>query len=161
MQWARASRPSIGYIIADDGAEFSASSDKWSVWMQNGGPGIAIVEHYSYIVKFSNQPTSVPISLDEINRAMEARGLVDGVDYFVREHGQGAAYPPVSSYLEGPRICWFTIKALAELDGFDIVVRVRDALGDTHQRTLVIHGKMPSVALKATSRYLAARYSKD
>jgi hypothetical protein len=153
LQWAKANRPSMSYAIVDDG-RFSKDSEKWTVWIHNSGPGIAVVETYSYVVKFTNQPKSVPITLDEINGALEARGLVDGVDYFVREQGAGTAYAPVHNQSEGTMICWFTIRALAELEVFDFVLRVKDGMGDKHQRTLTICKRMPSVAVKARQRFL-------
>jgi hypothetical protein len=155
LQWAKANRPSISYVIVDDEAGFLAGSQKWTVRVHNGGPGIAIVEQYSYVVKFSNQPKSVPITRGEIDHAMEARRLVDGEDYFIREQGTGAVYPAVATYADGPMICWFNIKALVELDQFDIVLRVKDVLGDVHERTLFIYENMPSVAMKAKAKYLA------
>lgn len=157
MQWAIASRPSIGYAITDEDGGFSADSPKWVARMHNGGPGIAVVMEFSYVVKFTNQPRSVPASLPEINQAMEARGLTDGVDYFVREMGVGAVYQPVTADIDRPTICWFTVKALVELEEFDIIVRVRDSLGDEHRRRFSVYDRMPSVAINAKKRMIANR----
>lgn len=157
LQWAKANRPTIGYAIADDGEKFVSDSSVWSVWLSNGGPGIGIVEEFSYVVKFANQPRSVPASLEDINQAMRSRGLRDGADYFVRKQGKGLAYPPSSAHPPGTMICWFSIKALAELDEFNIVVRLRDSLGDAYQITLVICENLPTIAAIAKADYLASR----
>lgn len=98
----------------------------------------------------------MPISLPAMIQALEARGLVDGADFFVREQGAGTAYPPVAKYNEGTMICWFTIRALAQLDGFDVTMRIRDGLGDEHERYMDIFGRMPNLVLKARASYLAS-----
>jgi hypothetical protein len=154
LQWSRANRPYISYAILDDNAEFSANSTKWTVFIQNSGPGTAIAEQFRYVVQFTGEPMSVPITLDEINTAMKSRGLVDGLDYFVREQGRGAAYAPTNTPEGWTKICWFTVKALAELEKIDIVIQVRDGMGDRHERRLVIADKMPSVAKAARAAYL-------
>ncbi|MFG2038112.1 hypothetical protein [Dactylosporangium sp. NPDC048998] len=155
LQWARANRPTLSYVISDEKGTFDAASTKWIVWLHNGGPGIAVVLQFQYVVGFTNAPTSTHTTLDEINRVMDSRGLVSGVDYFVREMGPGAALP-ASSARDAPLICWFNIRTLAELTQFDILVQVRDGLGDVHERTIVVFGKLPDIALRARKEHLDA-----
>ncbi|GAA0244704.1 hypothetical protein [Cryptosporangium japonicum] len=156
LQWARANRPSMAFAITDRPIdEFTSSTNskdiekakKWGVWLYNGGPGIATVEHYSYVVRFVGAPRSVPITLSEINSAMRSRKLRDGLDYFVREQGPGATYPPVVQSSEGTMIAWFTVRGIAELDQLDITIRIRDGLGDVHEMTLPIIDRLPSIVL--------------
>lgn len=154
LQWSKANRPTLAYSIMDEAEKFSAQSDRWAVFVHNGGPGIAIVEDFSYVIKFAREVRSAPATLNEINHTMEARGLVDGVDYSIREQGAGAVYAPVAKSTDGNLICWFTTKALAQLEELDIILRVKDSLGDSYERTLEVYGKLPSVAVKALEKYL-------
>src|SRR5262245_50537110 len=118
LQWSHAVRPTIGFAIDDDGAKFSIDSPEWRVWLHNGGPGVAVIENLTYIVKFAREgipgTATMPATLGELNRAMAHRGLRDGVDYFVRWQGRGAPLPSVSSYADGSKLGWFTPKALAQ-----------------------------------------------
>ncbi|WP_433209521.1 hypothetical protein ACQP00_45310 [Dactylosporangium sp. CS-047395] len=155
LQWARANRPTLSYVISDEKGTFDAASNKWIVWLHNGGPGMAVVTQFQYVVGFTNAPTSTHTTLNEINRVMNSRDLVSGVDYFVREMGPGAALP-ASTARDAPLICWFNIRTLAQLTQFDVLVQVRDGLGDTHERTIVVFGKLPDIALRARQEHLDA-----
>jgi len=157
LQWAKANRPTIGYVIADPEGNFVSTSDRWNVWIHNGGPGIGVVEEFAYFVRFTNSPRSARTELDEMNRVMRERGLVSGTDYFIRELGRGAALPVTTSYVQATLICWFTIKALAELADFDVAVRFKDGLGDEHQRTLEIFRRLPDIAINARTEYIENR----
>ncbi|MGX4656558.1 hypothetical protein ACWCHM_23020 [Micromonospora sp. SCSIO 07396] len=154
-QWAKAHRPSIGYAIVDPDGGFDARKDRWCVWISNGGPGMAIVDSFKYIVKFTNQPRSVPVSLAELDQYLEHLGLSSGKHYFIRELGAGALLPAVVKHADGSLVCWFTTEALAALDEFDIDVRLSDALGDVHERTLTIMDKLPRPALIAKRDFIA------
>lgn len=157
MQYARAVRPVISFAIDDEGIRFSPDSDEWRVWIYNAGSGIAVVEDYRYYVRFVGQPVPndryhwVPLSV--VNDQMRSRGLVDGRDFHIRWRTRGSALPSVQSYTDGSMLAWFTVKALAELERFDIVLRVTDAVGDSHQRVFPCVNRLPSVARESVARY--------
>ena len=157
MQWAHAHRPAIGYAIDDEGAKFDPDSDEWRVWLHNGGPGIARVASFEYVVRFVGQPSSVPISLTELNRALESHHLVDGKDYFIRWLGKGFPLAAVNQYTNGIQIARFSVRALAEFEELDVHVTAVDGVGDTHERTLMIMDRLPSVTKNAVSEIRAAK----
>jgi hypothetical protein len=148
-QWAKANRPSIGYSITDIDGGFDARKLKWKVIVLNGGPGIAVVEQFKYEFQTTSLAKSVTISLKEMDRFLQRQGLNSGIDYFIREWGSGAVFPPVTKYSDETMICWFTTEALAKLDKFDVEVRFRDSLGDLHERTLTVIEKLPEPAARA------------
>jgi len=153
LQWARALRPGIGSAIDDEGAVFHPDSDIWRFWLYNAGPGGGVIVKIEYYVRFMDQPESdaavnwVPVSV--VNDQLKSRGLVDGVDYFLRWFASGAPFAVVQHYADGTRLAWFTIRTLCHLRVLDVRVTFMDSLGDTYQKTVPIVHRLPSVTADA------------
>jgi hypothetical protein len=159
MQWAHANRPALGSAIDDKDAAFQPDSKEWRVWLYNAGPGVAQVARFRYIVKFVNGIGSRPATLTEINRALKERGLIDGEDYFIRWLSKGFPFPPTNQYHKGMQIARFSVEALAQFEQLDIEVTVTDGVGDTHERSVLIIDRLPSVAKSAVERVRNVRRS--
>ncbi|GII28786.1 hypothetical protein [Planotetraspora mira] len=161
LQYARVLRPVIGFSIDDADGLFKPDSDQWRFWLFNAGPGTVVVERFEYYVEFKGDEDAGRLDMNDsrswvplavVNDQLRSRGLKDGEDYFLRWNTKGAPVPPASSYKEGGRFAWFTIRGLAELERFDVRIQVMDGLGDIHERTFPFMHRLPSVtedAIKA------------
>jgi hypothetical protein len=121
---------------------------------------MATLEYIGYYVKFLGEPALndqyhwVHISI--VNQQMQSRGLVDGIDYFFRWKTSGSPLPSMPNYLDGIQIARFTIKALAEMERFDIKMRIVDGVGDSHERIFPCINRLPSVTQRAIDNHREA-----
>lgn len=148
LQYAHAQRPLLTFAIDDKDARFKPDSREWRFWLYNTGSGGSVVEHIEYYIKFHDRPSLVEdwVSLAVANDQMASRTLADGTDFFIRWYSKGTSVPRVNKPVDGAMLAWFDVKALGQLERFDIRIRVMDGLGDSHERIFPCIQRLPSVA---------------
>jgi hypothetical protein len=148
-QWVRIHRPTIGFAIDDEGANFLDTSDKWYFWFSNAGPGGAVIDSVDFRIAFIDEignEEGVPWQpILKIEQLLESRGFVSGKHYFLRYFGFGFPFPATAKYSEGNRLGWFSVETLAAVRQFDVRVRVHDHVGDSHERRINFMNSLPTV----------------
>ncbi|MGW4379319.1 hypothetical protein [Kitasatospora sp. NPDC004531] len=135
-QYATTVRPMIGFkgrVIAG----LSPVEDElvWASRMINGADSGAVVREARYTVLFKGQEPSAAgqwMTAGEADEELMRAGLQPGTDYRLTLLGKGY---PVSGD-NGPLLGWFTSKAMDVIEELGVKVRVRDKVGDEHERSM-------------------------
>ena len=154
-QWAKLYRPSIAFAIDDEGKMFAATSEIWRCWMSNAGPGGAVFVRYDWQIGFIDDGPDARLEwqpVADVIRSLSAKGPVDGTSFSIRDFGAGAVFPVTNRYDDGVQFAWFSVDTLALIRSLNVRVRVRDHIGDWHERRFGIMDKMPSVVRSRISQ---------
>lgn len=129
-QYARAVRPLIGWTAQAQGNEFGMNGRHiWHVEMRNGGTHSAAVDEVSYRLRHRQGWGGEWVGHQSMVEGLERLNLEIGKDFDLNTIGQGAVLGTVY-------IGRFSEQATKLLEEFEIRVRVTDAVGDRHERTL-------------------------
>lgn len=140
LQLEKTFRPTIGY--SDEPAFSNALPQQQGareVYVHNGGPGPAVLESIAYAINTRSEPhLSSPTWMGEyqFRRHLAALGFADQRDYHLSSLGRGIPLVPASKPAAGFLIAAFSRDSVTRVHGLDVRIRVRDSLGDTHERVL-------------------------
>lgn len=137
FQFSKTLAPILGYSDKPSRGRFAAAGAMGrEVAVRNGG-GVVVVDSVLYCVDSKLNPTEGRLWEDEssLRRHLDGKGLVDQRDFHIESIGQGAPLSIASNAPTGELLlAEFGDKAVREIQGFDIRLRVRDGLGDVHER---------------------------
>ncbi|MEU9008904.1 hypothetical protein AB0D12_03785 [Streptomyces sp. NPDC048479] len=129
-QYARAVRPLIGWSATPRENDYGMTSRHiWYVEMANGGTHNVAVNEVHYRLGYRNATQSQWVGHYTAVQLLENHGLQIGTDFDLNTIGQGAVLGSVY-------IGRFSEKATREIGDVELRVRVTDAVGDRHERTL-------------------------
>ncbi|GGP93366.1 hypothetical protein GCM10010278_84230 [Streptomyces melanogenes] len=131
-QYASAVRPLITWSGNPRKNDFDMTSRYiWYVEMANGGTHNAVVYDISYRLKYLDGTASEWVDTrDRAAQLLGRLGLGSGTDFDLNTIKRGAV---LGSALYIGR---FSLDATRKMDEFELRVRVSDAVGDHHERTL-------------------------
>lgn len=129
-QYARAVRPLIGWRAQPRSNEYGMNGRHvWHVEMRNGGTHSVAVDEVSYRLRHRQGWGGEWVSHRSMVAGLEQLSLEIGKDFDLNTIGQGAVLGTVY-------VGRFSEQATKLLEDFEIRVRVTDAVGDRHERTL-------------------------
>ncbi len=144
-QLDRSLSPAIGY--GDDWATSTPADIRNPIrsaaarvfYLYNGGPGTAVITSIMYAVAFAGADrTDTPqwLSAGQLEQKLAAAGLIPDTDFHLPHIGAGHPLPPIQQPTDRHLIGGFSATAIFRITYLDVRVRVRNALGDVHERTL-------------------------
>jgi hypothetical protein len=152
MQYAHTVRPIIGWGVQPavdlELSDTPIGDHAWRVDMFNGGGGVARIEQVTYRTTASEAAT--PPKWLDFRQALVAIGeigLVRGRDFVLIERGVGMPLPAVTKIGDGVLLAIFRTSAIRRLGAFEIRIRIRDSVGDVHERVLDCSRRFPPFAL--------------
>jgi hypothetical protein len=153
VQWARSLRPYLGWAIEDEGEKFSPDSDIWFIWLNNAGPGLALVDKVEYRIAFKDQPDFVSDwkSAEDASQSLARHHLADGTDFFIRRHS--GPLTTTMRHTEGRCIARFNVASLDALASFDVKISYSDTLGESYEMVLPIYARLPTVTRDAIAKH--------
>jgi len=130
-QYAWTVRPLIGWRAEPRLNEYGMSSRHvWHVEMGNGGTHNVAVDEVEYRLRHFQGWDGHWMAHGEMVSSLERQGLKIGKDFDLNTIGQGAVLG------DSVYVGRFSERAIHMLEDFEIRVRVTDAVGDRHERTL-------------------------
>ncbi|NJC71146.1 hypothetical protein HC031_15705 [Planosporangium thailandense] len=158
-QYARTQRPSLGFSVDAKGAnpEDAVGAEWWQLHIFNGGPGLGVVSLVEYRAQFrdggrGHEGRGSWCSLSDVRTVLRDHGLEDQRDYYLVWLGKGAPLTPVQRARDGCLLATFNRRALGALAVFDIRLRVRDSVGDEHERVLQLVHHLPNAVAEALGK---------
>jgi hypothetical protein len=140
-QFARSVRPALGWT-ANNTSQSSMIGDRsrWTVYLFNGGAGLATVSRIRYSVVLGASIDCIPdkawLDFRSTMKTLRAASLSEGEDFAIFNLGEGAALPAVKGPSDGVELAALGERCLSRLRAFDIWIQVTDTVGDTHERVL-------------------------
>lgn len=137
-QFARATRPYIGWRASWVKGLLRSGAPAWRVGILNGGQHLAVVEswHCRVVLKGAVDSPDAPwASVHDTVAELSRAGLVAEADF--RLIGFGAGFPLVGggSY-ETVLMAAFSEHFLERVQSLYVRARIADVVGDTHERTM-------------------------
>lgn len=130
-QYGRTVRPALGWRSSWTVGDLGPDESAWRVEIVNGGSQHAVVERAEYcVVPRDGEPTEWTDHAG-LREALADRGLLQGKNYYLRLTGAGF---PLGS--EAMRAGAFGRRFVDEIDQLRMRLRVTDAVGDSHERTM-------------------------
>jgi len=118
------------------------------VFFYNGGAGVAVVRSVDFKVCITgdDQAEADWRGYIDVFEMLEASGLVRGRDFLLSDNGAGLPLVPNTRREESTMLAAFGSDALRKVLRFDIRIRVRDGVGDVHERVLDVVDRIRRVS---------------
>ena len=149
FQYAVVTRPMIGWGLHPADESFLRDNlidlpgAMWSIDAFNGGGGPATLESIHYKIAITPREPTRWLNYREAMSTLVADGMVIARDFHLTELGAGTPLVPTARPRNSIHIAVFTADAMLRLGTFDVRIRMRDNVGDIHERILDCARRIP------------------